>query len=102
MVGVVLTVIFVVLMGVIAFHAGKDEDAEMSAHSAGKPSNDTPSKSAPSPGDKPESLEGVLVAQLGAGHISRRQYLRAMEWIAARDEQRHPLAVPPDLGPTAP
>ena len=44
----------------------------------------------------PESLEGVLVAQLGDGDISRSQYLRAMEQLAARDEERHPL-VPPEV-----
>jgi len=45
----------------------------------------------------PMSLEGVLVAQLVEGDISRRQYARAMERIAARDDQRHPLGVPPDV-----
>ncbi|WP_412750462.1 hypothetical protein [Krasilnikovia sp. M28-CT-15] len=44
----------------------------------------------------PESLEGVLVAQLRAGEITRRQYLRAMALLAARDDERHPLAPPPD------
>jgi hypothetical protein len=48
---------------------------------------------------RPESLEGVLVAQLMAGEITRGQYLRTVEGIAARDDERHPLAVPPDLGP---
>jgi hypothetical protein len=48
-----------------------------------------------------ESLEGVLVAQLSVGEISRRQYLRAMERIAARDDERHPLAVPPETGSEA-
>ncbi|GAA4937643.1 hypothetical protein [Actinoplanes utahensis] len=42
----------------------------------------------------PLSLEGVLVTQLIAGEISRPQYLRALEQLAARDEQRHPLALP--------
>ncbi|RZU54618.1 hypothetical protein EV385_6569 [Krasilnikovia cinnamomea] len=45
---------------------------------------------------RPESLEGVLVAQLRAGEITRRQYLRAMGSLAARDDVRHPLAPPPD------
>ncbi|GAB1640328.1 hypothetical protein [Krasilnikovia sp. MM14-A1259] len=44
----------------------------------------------------PESLEGVLVAQLRSGEITRRQYLRAMASLAARDDERHPLAPPPD------
>ena len=42
----------------------------------------------------PESLEGVLCAQLMDGDITRRQYLRSMAGIAARDEARHPLVVP--------
>ncbi|GAA0468020.1 hypothetical protein FHR83_002868 [Actinoplanes campanulatus] len=42
----------------------------------------------------PESLEGVLCAQLLDGEITRRQYLRSMAGIAARDEYRHPLVVP--------
>lgn len=42
----------------------------------------------------PESLEGVLCAQLMDGDITRRQYLRSMAGIAARDDERHPLVVP--------
>jgi hypothetical protein len=42
-----------------------------------------------------DSLEGALVAQLGAGEITRPQYLRAMERLAARDDERNPLVVPP-------
>jgi hypothetical protein len=48
---------------------------------------------------KRESLEGVLVTQLAAAEISRRQYLHAMECLAARDEKRRPLAVPDEAGP---
>ncbi|BCJ49066.1 hypothetical protein Asp14428_05410 [Actinoplanes sp. NBRC 14428] len=48
---------------------------------------------------EPETLEGALVSQLAAGEISRGQYARAMERLAARDDERHPLAVPPDNGP---
>ncbi len=47
----------------------------------------------------PDSLEGVLTAQLLGGEISRRQYVRALERIAARDERRHPMSVPPDYRP---
>ncbi|MEU4622723.1 hypothetical protein AB0G04_22480 [Actinoplanes sp. NPDC023801] len=47
----------------------------------------------------PSSLEGVLTAQLVAGEITRGQYLRALEQIAARDEERHPMAVPWDARP---
>ena len=46
------------------------------------------------PAVRPSSLEGVLVEQLIGGQISRRQYLRAVERIAARDDHRHPLTIP--------
>src|SRR4051794_19156287 len=49
--------------------------------------------------DGPESLEGVLVVQLMSGKINRGQYLHAVEGIAARDDERHPLTVPPETGP---
>ena len=49
----------------------------------------------------PESLEGVLVAQLAATEITRAQYTRAMEKLAARDDERHPLSVPPEVGGAA-
>ncbi|HWS32694.1 MAG TPA: hypothetical protein VN408_08115 [Actinoplanes sp.] len=42
----------------------------------------------------PDSLEGVLATQRIAGTITRPQYLRALEQIAARDEQRAPFALP--------
>lgn len=48
---------------------------------------------------RPESLEGVLTAQLAAGAITCGQYVKAMEGLAARDDERHPLAVPPEIGP---
>lgn len=47
---------------------------------------------------KLDSLEGALVAQLAAGEITGRQYQRAMEQAAARDDERHPLAIPPETG----
>ncbi|GAA2893663.1 hypothetical protein Acy02nite_27740 [Actinoplanes cyaneus] len=50
----------------------------------------------PPPPRLPDTLEGVLTAQLLADEISRPQYVRAMERIAARDERRHPLSVPRD------
>jgi hypothetical protein len=49
----------------------------------------------------PESLEGALVAQLTSGEITRPQYTRAMEKLAARDAERHPLSVPPEVGGAA-
>ncbi|MFC3988477.1 hypothetical protein [Actinoplanes siamensis] len=51
------------------------------------------------PARLPDSLEGVLTAQLLTGEISRSQYLRALERIAARDERRHPMSVPRDYRP---
>jgi hypothetical protein len=47
---------------------------------------------------EPESLEGVLVAQLVAGEITPSQYRRSIEGLAARDDDRNPLSVPPDVG----
>jgi hypothetical protein len=51
--------------------------------------------------DAPESLEGVLVEQLSTAVISRRQYIRAMERLAARDDKRNPVVVPPETGSAA-
>ena len=50
-------------------------------------------------GRRPESLEGMFATLLIAGEISRSQYRRAAEELAAQDEVGHPLAVPPDPGP---
>lgn len=47
----------------------------------------------------PETLEGIVVGQLMTGGISRQQYRRAMCHLAARDAERHPLEVPPDMVP---
>ena len=58
-----------------------------------------PGGTEPRPVPRPESLEGVLVAQLMAGEITRDQYLKAVEGLAARDDERHPLAVPREIGP---
>jgi hypothetical protein len=52
-----------------------------------------PPQRAPAP---PDSLEGALVAQLAAGAITRAQYLRAMEFIALREDCRDPLDMPSD------
>lgn len=47
----------------------------------------------------PTSLEGVLTGQLVRGEITRLQYVRALEQIAARDSERHPLDAPWDARP---
>jgi hypothetical protein len=49
---------------------------------------------------RPDTLEGVVVDQLLDGLITPDQYLRAMEHLAASDDTRHPLAVPPEFGST--
>lgn len=69
-----------------------------------RPGDATPAAgrgSAPAHAVAPESLEGVLVAQLAADEITRHQYMRAMEQLAARDDERHPLSVPPEVGGAA-
>ncbi|MBG0562288.1 hypothetical protein [Actinoplanes aureus] len=55
---------------------------------------ETPDEPGPASANRPSSLEGVIVEQLMRGEITRRQYLRAVERIAARDEHRHPLNIP--------
>jgi hypothetical protein len=70
--------------------------------SSANPLRRSPAPTAPTgeiPVARLESLEGVLVAQLMAGEITRGQYQRAVEGLAARDEDRHPLALPPEIGP---
>lgn len=69
---------------------------------ARSPSRSVPSEStrtSDTPADRPRSLEGVLAIQLITGEITRNQYHRALEKLATRDEERHPLAVPPEIGP---
>ncbi|WP_433824933.1 hypothetical protein ACQP2E_22635 [Actinoplanes sp. CA-015351] len=53
------------------------------------------------PSAGPATLEGILAGQLLSGEISQRQYLRALENLAARDEQRHPLILRWDDRPGA-
>ena len=65
------------------------------------PSPGAAAAAAPARSRRPESLEGVLVAQLASDQITQRQYRREMERIAARDDERHPLAVPPETGSDA-
>jgi hypothetical protein len=50
----------------------------------------------PSPTGEPGSREGVLVHLLLTSGITRRQYQRSLELLAARDDERHPLAMPPE------
>lgn len=50
------------------------------------------------PGAEPSTLEGGLVADLFGQRISGSQYQRAMERLAAADNDRQPLRVPPETG----
>lgn len=88
-------IVFVALIGLVValglvFWPWPERVARRAARSAPPP--------APEP-RLPDSLEGVLTAQLLAGEISRAQYVRALERIAARDERRHPMSVPRDYRP---
>ena len=73
MVAVVLVVLVALLVGVIASWFRSDAE--------------------PARASEMESIEGVLVTKLIAGAITRAQYLRAMEFLAARAGER----LPPDL-----
>jgi len=64
-----------------------------------RPHGTVDAKPVAAPLGKPDSLEGVLVAQLVRGEITPTQYRRSVEGLAARDDDRNPLSVPPDLGP---
>jgi hypothetical protein len=48
--------------------------------------------------ENPESIEGMLTVLLIGGEITRSQYRRAVEEIAAQDEVGRPLTFPPDPG----
>ncbi|MET8152947.1 hypothetical protein ACIBSW_35020 [Actinoplanes sp. NPDC049668] len=65
---------------------------------AAEPAGTTTGVDAPHTG-APTSLEGALVAQLVAGEITPAQYRRAVEVLSARDDERHPMDVPPEIGP---
>jgi len=64
-----------------------------------KPADPGAPGAASSPDRSPETLEGVLAGQLIAGEITEPQYQHAMAALAARDAERHPLEVPPDVNP---
>jgi hypothetical protein len=93
-----MVVLLVATLGLIAavalaFWPSRDEPAEPDRAATASP------ESGPAEPAAPSSLEGVLTAQLIAGEITRSQYLRAQEQIAARDEERHPMSVPRDAHP---
>jgi hypothetical protein len=88
----VVAVITICVLGAWSWPNIAEEAARMQ-HGSAAPK---PGAAAPA---RPESLEGVLVAQLVAGEITQHQYRHAVEGLAVRDEERHPLAVPPEIGP---
>ena len=53
-------------------------------------------------GTAPETLEGKLTSELVRGEITGRRYQQAMAAVAARDTERNPLDVPPDIAPPGP
>ena len=83
----ILFVAFVATVCMVTVWSRPDEDKDPAS-----PAPDAPRAA------EPESLEGVLVAKLLAGEITTTQYRHAIEGLAARDEDRHPLSVPPDPG----
>ena len=66
---------------------------------AGGPAGQSAPGGAPAPQRTPQTLEGLLTIQLVAGEITGRQYRHAMATLAARDAERHPLEVPPEVTP---
>ena len=80
--------------------APHDAPSDPAPHNAA-PQNATPNaaphNAAPKPVEPPpraESTEGLLVAQLVRGELTRLQYRRAMACLAERDESRHPMTLP--------
>jgi hypothetical protein len=63
------------------------------------PADARPPAAAAVPDRTPQTLEGTLTRQLLAAEITRPQYRHAMATLAARDAERHPLRVPPDVSP---
>lgn len=45
---------------------------------------------------KPSTPEGTLIQRLLAGEVDRQQYQAEQARLAARDAERHPLAMPDD------
>lgn len=87
---VIVVLLWLVALAVGVWAVWTPVAASRAAAAASKPEEPVPAD------DKPDSLEGVLVAQLFRGEINTAQYRRAVEGLAARDEQRHPMSVPDD------
>ncbi|AGL16942.1 hypothetical protein [Actinoplanes sp. N902-109] len=84
-----MLITLIVIVSCVGVLWPRDEDAA--------PAGQRPPGAAPE--HRPDSLEGVLVSDLTRGVITREQYQRAQERLAARDDVRAPLSVPPDAGP---
>ncbi|BCJ46704.1 hypothetical protein GCM10010168_37740 [Actinoplanes ianthinogenes] len=56
---------------------------------------------APPPVPRAASTEGLLVIQLLRGELDPGHYRNAMAALAARDETRHPMRLPGEIGPAA-
>lgn len=83
---VVLTIVLTAVVVVTAWSAVKDVPADEAEEGPAH-------RAAP---ELPETLEGVLAGQLLAGEITAEQYRRAVQGLAERDADRHPLSVPPE------
>ena len=85
---VLLAVTLVAMVAVTVWSAVAD---------SGSAAADEPSEGAPRvpAASEPETLEGVLARQLLDGEITGAQYRHAVQRLAERDADRHPLSVPP-------
>jgi hypothetical protein len=90
---------FLLVVGLITACAVAAWSNLRSFRGAGKPANLGAPGAASALDRSPQTLEGVLAGQLMTGEITGPQYQHAMATLAARDAERHPLEVPPDISP---
>jgi hypothetical protein len=83
---VLLTITLAGIVVVTAWSAVKDADKDAADGTAEAEAVPVPAV--------PETLEGVLARQLLEGEITGPQYRRAVQRLAERDADRHPLSVP--------
>lgn len=86
-----VTMVFVAIVAVGVWPVLKDLPRD-----DGKTPDAEPERPAAAP--EPSSLEGALVASLLSHEITAGQYRRAMGRLAERDDDVHPLTVPPEGG----
>ena len=89
---VMLTLAVVMVVVVLVWPVVEGWNAADAAKASGKDVETAATAAVP----MPQTLEGALVRQLLNREINGRQYLHAMELLAKRDADRHPLSVPPD------